>query len=189
MKRWIAPFATVIAVLVGCGVDAPAEPTTTAAAASTTTQGTTSTAGTPTMDTPTTIPAGPDAVPFTTAASPDIERTDLRSGPARVLLAHMHPADLTSWLESTAVLEDAGYTAPAYNNRGYGGSEGGRDLVGAGADARAAAAFARSRGAGAVLFFAVSRTEAVALFPGAAEDLAGIASLPGVPAWDNTRHT
>jgi len=186
MKRWIALFATLIVLLAGCGEDASGESTATTGAASSTTQGTTSGGSTTTTAAPATIPAGPETVHFPTTDGLTLEGTVFPAGPTWVLLAHMYPADMTSWFEFAAALQDAGYSALAYNNRGYGASEGGRDLIDVGADARAAAAFARSRGAGAVFFFGASMNGAAALFLGAEEELAGIASLSGVPDWDNT---
>jgi pimeloyl-ACP methyl ester carboxylesterase len=98
----------------------------------------------------------------------------------------MYPADMTSWFEFAAAARQAGYTALAYNNRGYGGSDAGGDALDVGADALAAFAFARANGAGPVFFFGASMNGAAALFLAAEEDLAGIVSLSGVPAWDNT---
>jgi pimeloyl-ACP methyl ester carboxylesterase len=92
---------------------------------------------------------------------------------------------MTSWFEFAAAAQQAGYTALAYNNRGYGASDPG-DPLDVGADAAAALAFARANGAAAVFFFGASMNGAAALYLAAGEDLAGIASLSGVPDWDNT---
>ena len=108
------------------------------------------------------------------------------AGPTWVLLAHMYPADMTSWFAFAAAAQQAGYTALPYNNRGYGGSDPAGDALDVGADALAAFAFARANGAGAIFFFGASMNGAAALFLAAEEDLAGIASLSGVPVWDNT---
>jgi len=185
MKRWIALFATLIVLLAGCGVDASGESTATTGAASSTTQGTTSGGSTTTTAAPATIPAGPETVHFPTTDGLTLEGTVFPAGPTWVLLAHMYPADMTSWFEFAASLQDAGYSALAYNNRGYGGSDPG-DPIDVGADALAAIAFARANGAARVFFFGASMNGAAALFAGAEEDLAGIASLSGVPDWDNT---
>ena len=97
----------------------------------------------------------------------------------------MYPADMTSWFDFAAAAQEAGYTALAYNNRGYGASDAG-DPLDVGADALAAFAYARANGAQAVFFFGASMNGAAALFLAAEEDLAGLATLSGVPEWDNT---
>ena len=46
------------------------------------------------------------------------------SGEEYVILAHMRPADMSSWFDFARVLADEGYTAVAFNFRGYGESGG-----------------------------------------------------------------
>jgi pimeloyl-ACP methyl ester carboxylesterase len=124
-------------------------------------------------------------VTFATADGLTLQGRLYPGGTTWVLLAHMFPADMTSWFDFAAAAQQAGFSALAYNNRGYGGSDPGSPLD-VGADAAAALAFARANGADAVFFFGASMNGAAALFLAAGEDLAGIASLSGVPEWDNT---
>jgi len=191
MKRWI-PLSALLALLVAaCGDDA-AEPTTTTAAASTTAASTTAAPTTATTTTTgptnsiTVAPVPPQDVTFVTADGLTLEGRLYPAGATWVVLAHMLPADMTSWFDFAAAAQEAGYTALAYNNRGYGASDGGEGPLDVGADALAAISFARAGGAAQVFFFGASMNGAAALFAAAEEDLAGIASLSGVPDWDNT---
>ncbi|MBM3696062.1 MAG: hypothetical protein FJW79_09050 [Actinobacteria bacterium] len=137
---------------------------------------------------PTTAPPfePPRGVTFPAADGTVLEGRAFPAGDTWILLAHMYPADMASWFDFATAAQEAGFTALAYNNRGYGGSEGTRDLIDVGSDALGAIAFARSNGADRVLFFGASMNGAAALFAAAEEDLAGIASLSGVPEWHNT---
>jgi len=183
MKRLVSLCALLALLLAACGDDA-AEQATTITAAPTTSgagpAGTTTTAGTTTRPAPVV-----QMVTFPTADGLTLEGRLYPAGPTWVVLAHMFPADMTSWFDFAAAAQQAGHTALAYNNRGYGNSDPGEPLD-VGADARAAIAFARASGAARVFFFGASMNGAAALFAGAEEDLAGIASLSGVPDWDNT---
>jgi pimeloyl-ACP methyl ester carboxylesterase len=184
MNRWIPLVFALLALLAACGDDGGATVSTAAAVSTTTTGATTSTA--PGTSSTTAAPMGPQDVSFPTADGLTLEGRLYPAGPTWVILAHMLPADMTSWFEFAAAAQQAGYTALAYNNRGYGGSDAGSESLDVGADALAAFSFARANGAGAVFFFGASMNGAAALFLAAEEDLAGIASLSGVPAWDNT---
>ena len=185
MKRWIALLATLAILLAACGDDDGAPATSTSGAAPTTTGAAPTTVpGSDNSITP--APAGPQEVAFPTPDGLTLEGTLFAAGSTWVILAHMFPADMTSWFEFAAVLQAEGYTALAYNNRGYGESDAAAGPLDVGADALGALAFARSGGAARVFFFGASMNGAAALFLAAESDLAGIASLSGVPAWDNT---
>jgi hypothetical protein len=180
MNRWI-PLALALLVLVAaCGDDGGGTAGPTTVIPATTTGAAADSAGS------TAAPQPPREVSFPTADGLALEGRLFPAGPTWVILAHMYPADMTSWFEFAAAAQQAGYTALAYNNRGYGGSDAGGESLDVGADALAAFSFARANGAGAVFFFGASMNGAAALFLAAEEDLAGIASLSGVPAWDNT---
>ncbi len=182
MKRWIPLAVALLALLAACGDDAVDETTTATSAA-----GDTTTTTAPGSDNSiTAAPVGPQEVTFPTADGLTLEGRLYAAGSTWVILAHMFPADMTSWFEFAAAAQQAGYTALAYNNRGYGGSSATDGPLDVGVDALAAFAFARANGAEAVFFFGASMNGAAALFLAAEEDLAGIASLSGVPAWDNT---
>ena len=190
MKRRILALAALALLLAACGDDGGTASTDSTGGATTWTAGPTTTTGAaagttaaPTSTAP--APSAPEDVTFPTADGLTLEGRLFPAGPVWVLLAHMFPADMTSWFDFAAAAQEAGYTALAYNNRGYGGSDPG-DPLDVGADALAAFAFAQAGGAEAVFFFGASMNGAAALFLAAEEDLAGIASLSGVPTWDNT---
>jgi pimeloyl-ACP methyl ester carboxylesterase len=182
MKRRIALAAALLTLLAACGDDAAGEATTTTTPASSTTAASSSSGPDNSI---TVAPVPPQDVTFTTADGLTLEGRQFGTGPTWVLLAHMYPADMSSWFAFAAAAQQAGYTALAYNNRGYGASDAG-DPLDVGADALAAFAYAEANGAQAVFFFGASMNGAAALFLAAEEDLAGLASLSGVPAWDNT---
>lgn len=184
MKRWI-PLCTLLALLfAACGGDA-AGTTTTAAGTTTTTSTAAASTTTTAAATTTTAPPPPREVTFPTADGLTLEGRLYPAGPTWVILAHMFPSDMESWFDFAAAAQAQGLSALAYNNRGYGNSDAGEPLD-VGADALAAIAFARAGGAENVFFFGASMNGAAALFAAAEEDLAGIASLSGVPEWDNT---
>jgi len=175
MERRLALCVALAALLAACGGEVSSG-TTTGGASSTSPDGGASTVAAATA---------PRDVRFPTPDGLNLEGRLFPAGPTWVLLGHMRPADMASWFDFAAVLQQAGYTALAYNNRGYGNSDDGAPLD-VGADAQGALAFARVSGAEAVLFIGASMNGAAALFLAAEEDLAGIATLSGAPEWDNT---
>jgi len=92
----------------------------------------------------------------------------------------MLPADKSSWFGFAPLLQEAGFTVLAYNNRGYGSSEGSRQPYALDQDAAAAIAFARNEGAARVVFGGASMNGATAMTLGPAGDVAAIFSLSGV---------
>jgi len=66
-----------------------------------------------------------EAVTFVTTDGVTLEGRRFGSGETGVVLAHMRPATMDSWFAFAEVLADAGYSALAFNFRGYGDSEGG----------------------------------------------------------------
>lgn len=122
-----------------------------------------------------------EAVRFETADGLSLEGIRFGRGPVWVVLGHMRPADMTSWFDFAEEVAAGGHTALAYNNRGYGASEGVAEEYRVDLDATAAIGFARSGGAERIFFFGASMNGTAALFVGAREDLAGIATLSAVP--------
>jgi pimeloyl-ACP methyl ester carboxylesterase len=51
------------------------------------------------------------------------------TGPVGVILAHMYPADQTSWFEFARLLAERGYTALTFDFRGYGESSGEKTIA------------------------------------------------------------
>ena len=111
------------------GTTAPAPGTLSATAAPdpTTSITTTTVAGTAT---PTTAAVEPPpevqvgAFEVTTADGLTLEAERFGTGDEFVVLAHMRPADMTSWFSFAGLLAGEGYSALAFNFRGYGNSDG-----------------------------------------------------------------
>jgi pimeloyl-ACP methyl ester carboxylesterase len=78
------------------------------------------------------------------------------SGKVGVSLAHMFPADATSWYPAAARIAKAGYMALAFNFRGYGTSEGDKEVGRTPRDIEAAVRYLRSAGARDVAFVGAS---------------------------------
>lgn len=79
-------------------------------------------------------------------------------GTAGVVLSHMFPAEdgAATWFETARRLADAGYTALAFNFRGYVDSEGERDIEELHLDVRAAHAFLTGRDVGPIALVGAS---------------------------------
>jgi pimeloyl-ACP methyl ester carboxylesterase len=69
------------------------------------------------------------------------------SGSSAVVLAHMYPADQTSWWSTAERLADEGYLVLTFDFRGYGESEGERDIARIDRDVTGAVSFLRTAGA------------------------------------------
>lgn len=131
-------------------------------------------------------PTGPEGITFPTGDGLVLEGRIVGSGSTWVVLGHMLPADMTSWFPFAEAAASAGYTALTYNNRGYGDSDGDKNDPRLATDAEAALQVARSRGAQRIFFFGASMNGAAALAVAAAGELAGIATLSGVPEFGDT---
>jgi len=73
-----------------------------------------------------------------------------------VTLAHMYPADATSWYPVARKLASAGYMALAFNFRGYADSDGPKNIPKTPLDVQAARDFLRHNGARDVVFIGAS---------------------------------
>jgi pimeloyl-ACP methyl ester carboxylesterase len=90
------------------------------------------------------------------------------SGPVGVTLAHMYPADATSWYPAARRIASAGYMALAFNFRGYADSEGDTVIAKGPDDIRAAADFLKRSGARDVVFVGASMGGTASIMAGAA---------------------
>lgn len=99
------------------------------------------------------------------------------SGERLVILLHMFPADQSSWFEFATELQTRGFDALTLDFRGYGASEGDKDVGDADRDVRAALAFARDRGFDHVALVGASMGGAAAIVAAAAEPVDGVAAL------------
>ncbi|NNK91283.1 MAG: alpha/beta fold hydrolase, partial [Acidimicrobiia bacterium] len=156
--RALAAAVVAIMVLTACSSDESAPTTTTATTLST---GTT---------TSTTLGDGTGPVTLTTTDGLLLEGTVAGEGDEWVVLAHMRPADMTSWEPFARELADAGFRSLAFNFRGYENSEGSGFAVDI--DTVAAVEFALASGAEAVWIIGASM--------GGTGALAAAAEVPGI---------
>jgi len=89
----------------------------------------------------------PEVVTFTTKDGVTLSGTLFGSGTRGVVLAHMYPADQTSWHTIAADLAADGYLVLTFDFRGYGASEGEKEIDQI--DKDVSAAFSRIAQAGA----------------------------------------
>jgi pimeloyl-ACP methyl ester carboxylesterase len=103
---------------------------------------------------------------------------DLRgSGPVGVVLAHMFPADRTSWGEFASLLADEGYRALNFDFRGFGDSGGTQTIPELWRDVLAAAAELRARGARRVVVVGASMGGTAALLAASRAEFDGVVTL------------
>jgi pimeloyl-ACP methyl ester carboxylesterase len=96
------------------------------------------------------------AVTFTTEDHRTLHGRVFGAGRVGVTLAHMFPADATSWYPAAKRIAEAGYMALAFDFRGFGESGGNKEVINAPKDIEAAAAFLEKRGAKDIVFVGAS---------------------------------
>ena len=99
------------------------------------------------------------------------------SGRVGVTLAHMYPADASSWYPAARKLAEAGYLALAFNFRGYDGSEGPKVIPKAPDDVIAAKSFLKRSGAKQVVFIGASMGGTASLIAAATEDALAVVAI------------
>lgn len=103
---------------------------------------------------------------------------DLRgSGPTAVVLAHMFPADRTSWSDLGSLLARRGYRSLALDFRGYGRSGGERDIPEIWRDVLAAVEALRERGARRIVLVGASMGGTASLIAAARAEVHGVVTL------------
>ena len=197
-SRMIAILIPLIALAAACGDDdagagptsapsptpAPTAPAPTASAAppGTATPGTDAPTG-PAAATTTTAPqVGP--LEITTADGLVLEAERFGLGEDFVVLAHMRPANQTSWFSFAGLLAGEGYSAITFNFRGYGNSDGaGFDVDG---DVLAAVDAAFDLGARRVFIIGASMGGTGAVAAAAQRDVAGVITLSAPAQFQGT---
>lgn len=102
-----------------------------------------------------------------------------------VVLAHMQPADQTSWFEFADILAGSGYGVLTFDFRGYcpggvaGCSEGSKDVSSIWQDVAGAASYLRGRGAGTIALVGASMggTASLVVAGKEANDIAAVITL------------
>jgi pimeloyl-ACP methyl ester carboxylesterase len=123
----------------------------------------------------TSFPAEP--IRFSTEDGVELAGDIRGQGSTAVVLAHMFPADRTSWAEFASILADEGYLALNFDFRGYGGSDGARTIPELWRDVLAAAEAARGEGASRVVALGASMGGTAALVAASRADLDGVITL------------
>jgi pimeloyl-ACP methyl ester carboxylesterase len=124
-----------------------------------------------------TVPDPGRDFPITTRDKLSLEARAWGSGTTFVVLAHMRPADMTSWFDFARLLADEGYTAIAFNFRGYGESEGDEGEFNVAADVRGAVAAALAANADDVFIIGASMGGMGAIAAAAGDQITGTVAL------------
>lgn len=166
--------------------DAPTTVPTTTTTPETTTPETTTTPDSTTSSpsTTATTPAEGEPVTFVTSDGVTLEGRRFGSGETGVVLAHMRPAEMDSWFGFAEVLADAGYSALAFNFRGYGESDGGGFAVDI--DTVAAIDFLESTGVGGVVVIGASMGGTGAVAAAAERSMSGAITLSAPDVFEGT---
>lgn len=98
-------------------------------------------------------------------------------GKVGVTLAHMYPADATSWYPAARRLAGAGYMALAFNFRGYATSEGDKQIAEAPEDITAAIRFLRRAGARDIVVAGASMGATASIMVGETKDPLAVVSI------------
>ena len=123
------------------------------------------------------MPKEASSISFTTGDGVELKGKLFGKGDTGVVLAHMFPADQTSWWEFGQVLADEGYMALAFDFRGYGESGGSKEINLIGMDIMAALKFLRGRGASSIFLIGASMGGTASLKVAASGSVTGVVSL------------
>jgi pimeloyl-ACP methyl ester carboxylesterase len=117
------------------------------------------------LDTTSTAPTlpGTQAVTFVTEDGLTLSGTLFGSGTRGVALAHMFPADQTSWSPTAQRLAQEGFLVLTFDFRGYGRSEGNKEIQYLDRDVTAAVQYLRAAGAWEVVLVGASMGGTAAL--------------------------
>ncbi len=124
-----------------------------------------------------TIPDPGRDFPITTGQGLNLEARAWGTGSTYVVLAHMRPADMTSWFDFARLLANEAYTAIAFNFRGYGKSDGEQGEFRVADDVRSVVNAAVDAGATKVFVIGASMGGTGAVAAGASDLIAGTVTL------------
>jgi len=99
------------------------------------------------------------------------------NGEKLVILAHMRPSDQTSWYGFAEELAKAGYSALTFDFRGYGESEGSKELEKIDLDVEAAIETMRDKGYGVIYLVGASMGGTASLIVAARQEVAGVVAI------------
>ena len=116
-------------------------------------------------------------VSFTTEDGLRLEGRLFGEGDAAVILAHMYPADQESWAAFALTMAQEGYLALTFNFRGYGDSEGAKEIDKIDEDLRAAVRFLETQSPSAVFLVGASMGGTASIKVAATERVDGLGTL------------
>jgi pimeloyl-ACP methyl ester carboxylesterase len=99
------------------------------------------------------------------------------SGKVGVTLAHMYPADATSWYPAAERIAEAGYMTLAFNFRGFGSSGGTKQILQAPVDVDAAKDYLQKRGARNVAYIGASMGGTASIIAGDKQEPLAIVAI------------
>ena len=117
------------------------------------------------------------AVSFQTADGVTIRGHLFGDGDKLIILAHMRPTDQTSWFGFADELAKAGYSALTFDFRGYGESEGSKELEKIDLDVEAAIETMRDKGYGPIYLVGASMGGTASLIVAARQEVAGVVAI------------
>lgn len=136
-----------------------------------------------------TIPDPGRDFPIATTENLQLEARAWGNGDRYVVLAHMRSADMTSWFDFARLLAGEGYTAVAFNFRGYGESGGDEGEFAVRDDVRGAVDAAFDAGASEVFVVGASMGGTGAVAAAAGRDIAGIVTLSAPAEFEGVKAT
>lgn len=122
-------------------------------------------------------PAGPQGVTFVTSDGLTIHGRLFGKGETGIILAHAYPSDQSSWYDFAALLADKGYQVLTFDFRGYGNSEGEKEVAAIDRDLEAAWDFMEKQGAGKIFLLGASMGGTASLKVAAQRPVAGVVAL------------
>jgi len=117
------------------------------------------------------------AVSFQTADGVTIRGHLFGDGEKLVILCHMRPSDQTSWYGFADELAKTGYSALTFDFRGYGESEGSKELEKIDLDVEAAIETMRDKGYGSIYLVGASMGGTASLIVAARQEVAGVVAI------------
>ena len=117
------------------------------------------------------------AVTFSSTGDVTLSGRLFGTGPDGVVLAHMYPADQTSWFPYAERLAAAGYRVLTFDFRGYGTSTGGKDIAKIDQDVEAAVRKVKAEGAQRVALVGASMGGTASLIAAGRVPVVGVATL------------
>lgn len=122
-------------------------------------------------------PKESEAVHFRSEDGFQLEGTIFGNGTKGVVLAHMFPADQSSWFRFAGELSSRGFQVLTFNFRGYGESQGDKEIGIIDRDVRSAARFLTDRGARSIGLVGASMGGTAALIAAATLPVDAVATI------------